>query len=44
VGRVLNNLLGGTERMTVGNGEIVEFAVAPHAGQPALRVSRPHQA
>jgi probable phosphoglycerate mutase len=44
VGRVLNSLLGGTERMTVGNGEIVEFAVAPHAGQPALRVSRPHQA
>jgi broad specificity phosphatase PhoE len=44
VGRVLNTLLGGTERMTVGNGEIVEFAVAPHAGQPALRVSRPHQA
>jgi 2,3-bisphosphoglycerate-dependent phosphoglycerate mutase len=44
VGRVLNNLLGGTERMTVGNGEIVEFAVAPHAGQAALRVTRPHQA
>jgi len=44
VGRVLNNLLGGTERMTVGNGEIVEFAVAPNAGAPALRVSRPHQA
>ena len=44
VGRVMNNLLGGTERMTVGNGEIVEFAVAPHAGTPALRVTRPHQA
>ncbi|HTS84704.1 MAG TPA: histidine phosphatase family protein [Usitatibacter sp.] len=44
VGRVMNNLLGGTERMTVGNGEIVEFAVAPHAGAPALRVTRPHQA
>jgi 2,3-bisphosphoglycerate-dependent phosphoglycerate mutase len=44
VGRVMNNLLGGTERMTVGNGEIVEFAVAPHAGTPELRVSRPHQA
>jgi len=44
VGRVLNQLLGGTERMTVGNGEIVEFAVAPHAGAPALRVTRPHQA
>ncbi|HEX7403179.1 MAG TPA: histidine phosphatase family protein, partial [Usitatibacter sp.] len=33
VGRVLNNILGGTERMSVGNGEIVEFSVAPHAGQ-----------
>jgi probable phosphoglycerate mutase len=44
VGRVLNNLLGGTERMTVGNGEIVEFAVSPHASAPALRVTRPHQA
>jgi probable phosphoglycerate mutase len=44
VGRVLNNLLGGTERMNVGNGEIVEFSVAPRAGQPSLRVTRPHQA
>ena len=44
VGRVLNNLLGGTERMSVGNGEIVEFSVAPHAGQASLRVTRPHQA
>ena len=44
VGRVLNNLLGGTERMSVGNGEIVEFSVASHAGQPSLRVTRPHQA
>jgi probable phosphoglycerate mutase len=44
VGRVMNSLLGGTERMTVGNGEIVEFAVAPHAGEAALRVTRPHQA
>ena len=44
VGRVLNTLLGGTERMSVGNGEIVEFTVAPHAGQPSLRVTRPHQA
>ena len=44
VGRVLNNLLGGTERMNVGNGEIVEFSVAPQAGQPSLRVTRPHQA
>jgi probable phosphoglycerate mutase len=44
VGRVLNTLLGGTERMTVGNGEIVEFAVAPYAGASALRITRPHQA
>lgn len=44
VGRVMNSLLGGTERMTVGNGEIVEFAVAPHSGTAALRVTRPHQA
>ena len=44
VGRVVNLLLGGTERMTVGNGEIVEFAVSAHSGAAALRVSRPHQA
>ena len=44
VGRVLNHLLGGTESMTVGNGEIVEFAVAAHSGATGLRVSRPHQA
>ena len=44
VGRVLNQLLGGTERMSVGNGEIVEFAVAAHAGHSELRVTRPHQA
>jgi 2,3-bisphosphoglycerate-dependent phosphoglycerate mutase len=44
VGRVLNVLLGGQERMQVGNGEIVEFAVAPQAGHTALRVTRPHQA
>ena len=43
VGRVLNQLLGGTERMTVGNGEIVEFAVSQEAGQHELRVARPHQ-
>jgi len=43
VGRVLHSLLGGDERMQVGNGEIVEFAVAASAGEPALRVSRPHQ-
>jgi probable phosphoglycerate mutase len=44
VGRVMNSLLGGTERMTVGNGEIVEFTVAPQAGRAELRVTRPHQA
>jgi len=44
VGRVLNGLLGGQDRMTVGNGEIVEFAVAPHSGATGLRVSRPNQA
>jgi 2,3-bisphosphoglycerate-dependent phosphoglycerate mutase len=44
VGRVMNQLLGGTERMTVGNGEIVEFAMSAQAGASALRVSRPHQA
>ena len=44
VGRVLHSLLGGSGRMSVGNGEIVEFAVAPHAGQSELRVTRPHQA
>ncbi len=44
VGRVIHRLLGGAERMQVGNGEIVEFAVAPGAGQLDLRVSRPHQA
>ena len=44
VGRVIHRLLGGEERMQVGNGEIVEFAVAPGTGQADLRVSRPHQA
>jgi probable phosphoglycerate mutase len=44
VGRVMNTLLGGTERMAIGNGEIVEFAVAPNAGRPALRVTRSQQA
>ena len=44
VGRVMNSLLGGTERMTVGNGEIVEFAVAPLGSEAQLRVTRPHQA
>jgi probable phosphoglycerate mutase len=44
VGRILNAILGGTERMAVANGEIVEFAVATEAGQPALRVSRSYQA
>lgn len=44
VGRVMNVLLGGQGRMQVGNGEIVEFAVAGEAGRTSVRVSRPHQA
>ncbi len=44
VGRVLNSLLGGEGRMQVGNGEVVEFAVAPgSAGHLGVRVTRPHQ-
>jgi len=44
VGRILNGLLGGEGRMTVGNGEVVEFAVAPNAsGLATVRVTRPHQ-
>ena len=44
VGRILNNLLGGTERMAIANGEIVEFAVAPDVGQPSLRITRSYLA
>jgi broad specificity phosphatase PhoE len=44
VGRVLNTILGGTERMAVANGEIVEFAVAQDAGLPSLRVTRSYLA
>ncbi|MET0335857.1 MAG: histidine phosphatase family protein [Rhizobacter sp.] len=44
VGRIMNNLLGGDGRMSVGNGEVVEFAVAPSsAGKISVRVTRPHQ-
>jgi probable phosphoglycerate mutase len=44
VGRILNQLLGGPDRMQVGNGEVVEFAVARDAkGVIRLQVSRPHQ-
>jgi 2,3-bisphosphoglycerate-dependent phosphoglycerate mutase len=43
VGRVLNALLGGQGRMQIGNGEIVEFAVARDQGAQVLRVARPHQ-
>jgi len=39
VARVMNTLLGGEGRMDVGNGEVVEFAVAPGR----LKVARPHQ-
>jgi probable phosphoglycerate mutase len=44
VGRVMNSLLGGTGRMQVGNGEIVEFAVHRREGQNKLQVVRPQQA
>jgi len=44
VGRMLNAILGGTDRMAVANGEIVEFAVAPNAGETSLRVTRSYQA
>jgi probable phosphoglycerate mutase len=44
VGRILNAILGGTERMAVANGEIVEFAVAPDAGESSLRVTRSYLA
>ena len=44
VGRILNAMLGGTERMAVANGEIVEFAVAGESGQSSLRVTRSYQA
>ena len=44
VGRILNTLLGGADRITVGNGEVVEYAVAPNAsGLATVRVNRPHQ-
>ena len=43
VGRVLNGLLGGQGRMQIGNGEIVEFAVARDSGATVLKVARPHQ-
>jgi probable phosphoglycerate mutase len=44
VGRILNGLLGGEGRMSVGNCEVVEFAVAPNAsGLATVRVARPHQ-
>jgi probable phosphoglycerate mutase len=43
VGRVLNGILGGQDRMQVGNGEIVEFAVGKTAGELELRVSRLQQ-
>ena len=44
VGRVLHGILGGEGRMQVGNGEIVEFAVARDHGANVLKVARPHQA
>ena len=44
VGRVMNGILGGSGRMQVGNGEIVEFSVQKQHGQSQLRVVRPHVA
>jgi probable phosphoglycerate mutase len=45
VGRILNILLGGVDRINVGNGEVVEFAVAPTpSGIATVRVARPRQA
>ena len=43
VGRVLNDILGGQDRMQVGNGEIVEFNVARDQDAMVLKVARPHQ-
>lgn len=43
VGRVLNDILGGQDRMQVGNGEIVEFNVARDRENMVLKVARPHQ-
>jgi probable phosphoglycerate mutase len=43
VGRVLNAILGGQDRMQVGNGEIVEFSVAREHQGMVLKVARPHQ-
>jgi len=44
VGRILNILLGGRDRINVGNGEVVEFAVAPSpSGLSTVRVERPRQ-
>ena len=44
VGRILNQILGGTGRMNVANGEIVEFAVYQKQGESRLKVVRPYQA
>jgi probable phosphoglycerate mutase len=44
VGRILNTILGGEERLLVSNGEVVEFSgIAQPDGSVALRVRRPHQ-
>jgi probable phosphoglycerate mutase len=44
VGRILNAILGGEERLLVANGEVVEFSgIAQRDGSFALKVSRPHQ-
>ena len=44
VGRILNVILGGEERLLVANGEVVEFsAIAQRDGTVSLKISRPHQ-
>jgi len=40
VGRIVNMLLGGEDRMQVGNGEIVEFAVSKQPTGTQLKVNR----
>ena len=44
VGRILNNILGGQERLLVANGEVVEFTgVEQRDGTVSLQIRRPHQ-
>lgn len=44
VGRILSEILGGTERLLVANGEVVEFTgIAQRDGTVTLEIRRPHQ-